>query len=483
MNKVLSTSRGQALLGPQEINSAEARSSYRGPGTSKKGVLPSKSLLLVPNIEGSSYPSLEDLLGEVVGPRVDLQKGAQALPPKAAEGIVTPECGGVGGRAEPSDIIQELNPALAQESADNCKRSAEERSTALAASRPSPTEQFLQFVESSLDLVEAVAARMKTDLRISAVSTWDFAVQCLHVFVFIVLRYMLRAMKILYIGHLLCLVGLGSTYAAVVAEIEGKIGTVSSGFGDAEKEESEGVNRKADGQAKKGLLPPQAPEHKDKMTVVLDLDETLVCAYNSAGLPSSIHQHAAQNGVRWFQLQCTANEMDENGKPKVNLVTVYERPGLAEFLRRASVIGELVLFTAGLEGYARPLVDKIDPEGMISARLYRPATVSTKYREHVKDLSALGRDLRKTVLVDNNPFSFILQPVNGIPCVPFTGEQPEDRQLLEVLLPLLESLSKQPDIRPVLLDRYRMPAWFKMRGFSPPENNFGEPEIVGRQAG
>lgn len=66
-----------------------------------------------------------------------------------------------------------------------------------------------------------------------------------------------------------------------------------------------------------------------------------------------------------------------NGKPKVNLVTVYERPGLAEFLRRASMIGELVLFTAGLEGYARPLVDKIDPEGMISARLYRPATVST----------------------------------------------------------------------------------------------------------
>jgi RNA polymerase II subunit A small phosphatase-like protein len=47
----------------------------------------------------------------------------------------------------------------------------------------------------------------------------------------------------------------------------------------------------------------------------------------------------------------------------------------------------------------------------------------------VKDLSALGRDLKKTVLVDNNPFSFILQPVNGIPCVPFTGEQPEDRQV------------------------------------------------------
>lgn len=52
-----------------------------------------------------------------------------------------------------------------------------------------------------------------------------------------------------------------------------------------------------------------------------------------------------------------------------------------------------------------------------------------RYREHVKDLSGLGRDLRRTVIIDNNPFSFVLQPLNGIPCVPFTGEHSEDQQV------------------------------------------------------
>lgn len=38
------------------------------------------------------------------------------------------------------------------------------------------------------------------------------------------------------------------------------------------------------------------------------------------------------------------------GKPKVSHVTVFERPGLHEFLRQAAEFAELVLFTAGLEG-------------------------------------------------------------------------------------------------------------------------------------
>ena len=38
------------------------------------------------------------------------------------------------------------------------------------------------------------------------------------------------------------------------------------------------------------------------------------------------------------------------GKPKVNYVTVFERPGLPEFLKQLSAFADLVLFTAGLEG-------------------------------------------------------------------------------------------------------------------------------------
>ncbi|KAL0452729.1 UNVERIFIED_CONTAM: CTD nuclear envelope phosphatase 1 [Sesamum latifolium] len=93
------------------------------------------------------------------------------------------------------------------------------------------------------------------------------------------------------------------------------------------------------------------------------------------------------------------------GKPKINYVTVFERPGVRDFLDQLSEFADLVLFTAGLEGYARPLVDRIDVENRFSLRLYRPSTISTEYREHVKDLSCLAKDLNRIVIVDNNPFS------------------------------------------------------------------------------
>ena len=100
---------------------------------------------------------------------------------------------------------------------------------------------------------------------------------------------------------------------------------------------------------------------------------------------------------------------DVEGKQKVNHVTVFERPGLHEFLQKTSEFADLILFTAGLEGmlaavflhlsghtspisltsrphhacpnfssgYARPLVDRIDAHNRFKLRLYRPSTVTT----------------------------------------------------------------------------------------------------------
>ncbi|MCL7023307.1 hypothetical protein MKW94_002872 [Papaver nudicaule] len=204
--------------------------------------------------------------------------------------------------------------------------------------------------------------------------------------------------------------------------------------------------------------------HIEKLTLVLDLDETLICAYETSSLPAAVRNQATEAGLSWFEFECMSSDKEIDGKSKVNQVTVFERPGLNEFLKQASEFADLVLFTAGLEGYARPLVDRIDNEKLFCHRLYRPSTTSTQYREHVKDLSSLSKDLRRIVIVDNNPFSFLLQPLNGIPCVPFSAGQPPDQQLLEVLLPLLKHLSIQKDVRPVLHERFHMPEWFQKHG-------------------
>lgn len=123
-----------------------------------------------------------------------------------------------------------------------------------------------------------------------------------------------------------------------------------------------------------------------------------------------------------------------------------------------------------------------------------------EYREHVKDLSCITKDFGRIVIVDNNPFSFLLQPVNGIPCIPFSAGQPHDtqvtksnhwnllphhtyithcsglnlfffcfvNQLLDVLLPLLKQLSDQKDVRPALYERFHMPEWFQKQGIPAP---------------
>lgn len=201
-----------------------------------------------------------------------------------------------------------------------------------------------------------------------------------------------------------------------------------------------------------------------RLTVVLDLDETLVCAYETSSLPATVRNQAIEAGLKWFELECISSDKECEGKPKINYVTVFERPGLREFLEQLSEFADLVLFTAGLEGYARPLVDRIDVKNRFYHRLYRPSTSSTEYREHVKDLSCLSKDLCRTVIVDNNPFSFLLQPMNGIPCIPFSAGQPRDDQLLEVLLPLLRYLSQQNDVRPFLYEKFHMPEWFQKHG-------------------
>lgn len=197
---------------------------------------------------------------------------------------------------------------------------------------------------------------------------------------------------------------------------------------------------------------------------MLDLDETLVCAYESSSLPATVRTQAIEAGLHCFDMECISSEKDAEGRQRMNHVTVFERPGLHEFLQQTSEFADLILFTAGLEGYAKPLVDRIDANNRFCHRLYRPSTVNTEYRDHVKDLSCLSTDFRKIVLVDNNPYSFLLQPLNGIPCLTFSAGQPMDNQLMGVIFPLLKHLSLQKDVRPALYDTFHMPEWFQRHG-------------------
>lgn len=69
---------------------------------------------------------------------------------------------------------------------------------------------------------------------------------------------------------------------------------------------------------------------------------------------------------------------------------------------------ELVVFTAGTQEYADPVLDEIDKKGLIQHRLYRHHC-SKHFGLFIKDLSKVGRSQKDTILLDNSRFSYAFQ--------------------------------------------------------------------------
>lgn len=97
----------------------------------------------------------------------------------------------------------------------------------------------------------------------------------------------------------------------------------------------------------------------------------------------------------------------------VHQVYVLKRPHVDEFLRKMGELYECVLFTASLAKYADPVADLLDQWGVFKSRLFRESCVFHR-GNYVKDLSRLGRELQKVVIIDNSPASYIFHPDNAV---------------------------------------------------------------------
>lgn len=106
----------------------------------------------------------------------------------------------------------------------------------------------------------------------------------------------------------------------------------------------------------------------------------------------------------------------------VHQVYVLKRPHVDEFLRKMGELYECVLFTASLAKYADPVADLLDQWGVFKSRLFRESCVFHR-GNYVKDLSRLGRELQKVVIIDNSPASYIFHPDNAVSCQAFKQKQ------------------------------------------------------------
>lgn len=84
--------------------------------------------------------------------------------------------------------------------------------------------------------------------------------------------------------------------------------------------------------------------------------------------------------------------------------------------------------------YADPLMDMMDPQSFCTARLFREHCTFMN-NVFVKDLSLVGRPLRDSIIIDNSPTSYMLQPECALPILSWYDD-PRDNALLD-LIPLL----------------------------------------------
>ena len=107
------------------------------------------------------------------------------------------------------------------------------------------------------------------------------------------------------------------------------------------------------------------------------------------------------------------------------------RPYLFQFLNSIKNYYEIIIFTAATQDYADPILDSIEEnkEKYFSYRLYRENCTIID-NQYTKDISSLGRDISKIIIIDNLAQNFILNKKNGILISSFWGDDGSDKCLL-----------------------------------------------------
>eukprot|EP01012_Entosiphon_sulcatum_P012829 TRINITY_DN1812_c0_g1_i1.p1 TRINITY_DN1812_c0_g1~~TRINITY_DN1812_c0_g1_i1.p1 ORF type:complete len:356 (-),score=50.87 TRINITY_DN1812_c0_g1_i1:628-1695(-) len=158
------------------------------------------------------------------------------------------------------------------------------------------------------------------------------------------------------------------------------------------------------------VIPAQAPCDAGKLTVVLDLDETLVYAREGP---------------------------------------IIQRPQLDLLFEVLGERCETIVWTAGIKSYAQNICNEIDKRGVIRHCIYRhhkwfgPAAREkwfgcTNGGSYTKDLAILGRDMNRVLIIENTPTCVAANPENGIIVSDFTHSNPFDHTI-----PVIASLITQ----------------------------------------
>jgi RNA polymerase II subunit A small phosphatase-like protein len=184
------------------------------------------------------------------------------------------------------------------------------------------------------------------------------------------------------------------------------------------------------------LVPAKDPSLADKLTIVLDLDETIIYAREGP---------------------------------------LFVRPGTKELFAFLKEHFEVIVWTAAVRPYAKVVIKNIDTVNATHHLIYRHNKWFTGQAGYRKDLSMLGRDLQTTLIVENTPDCVKGHEEHGVLVNDYIGGERQDNtipSLLNLLQEMIEKRKEHPGLtvpelltQSALLSRRGVPS-----DFGPPVN-------------
>lgn len=170
--------------------------------------------------------------------------------------------------------------------------------------------------------------------------------------------------------------------------------------------------------------PHPLPRGKGGMTVVFDLDGTLVsCCDKSQGDFSVVIEYRGRKIQANFLL----------------------RPHASQVLASLAKKYEVVLFSSSHGSYVDAVAKQLDPSGQIFSAIYSRRDCLAVGDTLIKSLVRVGRDPSRVLLIDDNAKSFLRDTDNAVPIIPFV-EGGDDIELL-TLEGYIDWVAQSKDVR------------------------------------
>jgi carboxy-terminal domain RNA polymerase II polypeptide A small phosphatase len=194
------------------------------------------------------------------------------------------------------------------------------------------------------------------------------------------------------------------------------------------------------------FLPPQSATDNGRLTVVMDLDETLCHVFYPQEATGFQYQpDIKEDAIIEFKAQKT-------------VLYVYKRPNLDSFLDFLDKNYEPVLWSSGTKEYVDLVADAIDPKRIFRHRLYQEhcdyeRPIGYPQFEFVKDIRKLRDDISRVVVVEDDWQGLYKHPDNFLHLEKFEAWFQDD--WLEKKIPkVLKEVEKLEDVRPYLRAKF-----------------------------